>query len=64
MNPNALLNLADFDSLESYSQEVSEVAASPERWAAIASQPLILNMPNLDKVIEVLRSALKPIVRI
>ncbi len=63
-NPNALLNLADFDSLESYSREVSEVAASPERWAAIASQPLILNMPNLDKVIEVLRSALKPIVRI
>lgn len=63
LNPGALLNLIDFPSLEDYACEVEKVANSPERWTSIASQPLITEKPSLDKVIEVLQTALRPLIK-
>ena len=62
-NPNALLNLINFRGLDEYAHEVGEVAKSPERWTAIASQPLISSKPSLDKVIGVLQTALRPLIK-
>lgn len=63
LNPHALLNLMNFHSLEEYVCEVEKVAHSAERWSAIASQPLISEKPSLDKVIEVLQKALRPLIK-
>ena len=63
LNPDSLLNLLNFKSLEEYAHEVGEVANCPERWSAIASRPLILNKPTLDNVIKVLQTALRPLVK-
>ena len=62
-NPNALLNLTNFNSLEEYVSEVEKVAKSPQRWSAIASQPLIYKKPSLEKVIKVLQTALRPLIK-
>jgi hypothetical protein len=63
LNPDALLNLINFRSLEEYARKVADVANSAERWTAIASQPLISTRPSLEKVIEVLRTALRPLIK-
>lgn len=63
LNPDALLNLINFRSLEEYAREVADVANSAERWTAIASQPLISTRPSLEKVIGVLQTALRPLIK-
>lgn len=63
LNPDALLNLINFRSLEEYAREVADVASSAERWTAIASQPLISTRPSLEKVIGVLQTALRPLIK-
>jgi len=63
LNPDALLNLINFRSLEEYAREVADVANSSERWTAIASQPLISTRPSLEKVIGVLQTALRPLIK-
>lgn len=58
LNPNALINLADFSNLEDYIERVREVENSRDLWTSIASQPLLLQKPNLEIIKEALYKAL------
>jgi len=58
LNPNALINLADFSNLEDYIERVREVENSRDLWSSIASQPLLLQKPNLEIIKEALYKAL------
>lgn len=59
LNPDALINLADYATLDEYVEKVREVEGSREKWEAIASQPLLLNKPNLDEIKAALLVALE-----
>ncbi len=58
LNPDALINLADFSNLDQYVEKVKEVEVSKEKWEAIASQPLLLKKPNLEEIKAALKIAL------
>ena len=62
-NQRALLNLANFSSLEAYVEEVSQVNSSKQRWTEIAEQPLLQKRPNLEEVLTVLRKTLSPLMK-
>lgn len=56
-NPRAMINLADFDSLDAFVDHVAEVDASPARLAEIYSQPLLTTAPSLAPAAAFLRQA-------
>ncbi len=63
LNQKAMINLADFQNLESFTKQVHEVAENSQLWSAIASQPILKRRPDLEKVLHVLRTALAPLVK-
>jgi hypothetical protein len=63
LNQDAMINLANFQNLETFTKRVGEVSNDPEEWQRIARQPILNRRPNLDEVISVIRTALAPLVR-
>jgi hypothetical protein len=63
LNQEALINLANFQNLEAFTNRVHEVLINPKEWQKIASQPILKRKPNLDEVLSVIRTALAPLVR-
>jgi hypothetical protein len=62
LNQNSMINLTNYSNLEDFVAEVSRVNDSMEEWTNIAQRPLLNKRPSLDKVIEVLRRALRPLI--
>lgn len=56
-NPGAIINRVDFPSLEDFAERVAEVETTPGLWEEIAAEPLLLQPPTLDGVIQFLRDA-------
>lgn len=56
-NPKAIINRIDFPSLEDFASRVAEVEATAGLWEEIAAEPLVLQPPSLDAVIDFLRRA-------
>jgi len=52
INPQAIINLADFENMEKFLDFVREVNTNPLLWESIASQPLLIKKPSMDKIIE------------
>ncbi len=59
LNPDALLNLDDFASIDALVDEVGRIDASPERWRAMQSQPLARAPWTLAQAEQVLRAHLR-----
>ena len=56
-NPKALINRIDYPSLEAFADRVAEVEGRPELWEEIAAEPLVIEPPSLDGVLQFLRDA-------
>jgi hypothetical protein len=63
LNQNAMVNLANYQNLEKFTQRVGEISNDPQEWQNIANQPILKKRPNLDEVVSVIRNALAPLVR-
>jgi hypothetical protein len=63
LNQDAMINLANYQSLETFTNRVHEVLNNPQEWQNIASRPILNKRPNLDEVVSVIRTALAPLVR-
>jgi len=63
LNQDAMINLANYQNLETFTNRVHEVFNNPQEWQNIASQPILKKRPNLDEVVSVIRTALAPLVR-
>ena len=63
LNQDAMINLADFQNLESFTERVRAVDGNPELWSSIANQPILKRKPDLEEVLSVLREALAPLVQ-
>jgi GR25 family glycosyltransferase involved in LPS biosynthesis len=63
LNQDAMINLANFQNLESFMERVREVDGNPELWSNIAKQPILKRKPDLEEVLSVLREALAPLVQ-
>ena len=63
LNQDAMINLANYQNLETFTNRVHEVLNNPQEWQNIASQPILKKRPNLDEVVSVIRTALAPLVR-
>jgi len=63
LNQNAMVNLANYQNLEKFTQRVGEISNDPQEWQSIANQPILKKRPNLDEVVSVIRNALAPLVR-
>jgi hypothetical protein len=63
LNQDAMINLANYQNLETFTKRVGEVSNDPEEWQRIARRPILNKRPNLDEVISVIRTALAPLVR-
>jgi hypothetical protein len=63
LNQDAMINLANYQNLETFTNRVHEVLNNPQAWNTIASQPILRKRPNLDEVFSVIRTALAPLVR-
>ena len=59
INPEAMINLADFESLTEFVAFVEKVNTTPELWEKIAAQPILLKAPDLTEVTDVLKRALR-----
>ena len=59
LNPKAMINLKDFNNLDSFLEYVMEVDQSKGLWESIANEPILLRAPDLSKVDVVLRNALR-----
>jgi hypothetical protein len=62
LNQESFINLANFETLEDFTEKVKEVHENDELWMKIASQPLLQKRPSLDQVIEVLKHACRPLI--
>jgi hypothetical protein len=62
LNPKAMINCADFSSLETFVDHVQEVSKSKDLWESYASSPFLQKRPNLDEVKSLLKRVLKPLV--
>jgi hypothetical protein len=58
INPKAIINLADFDSMTEFVKFVSKVNSDSSLWEEMAAQPILLKKPDLTAVNQVLRKAL------
>ena len=56
-NAKALINRIDFPSMEAFVDRVAEVNASPALWEQIHAEPLLLERPRLEGVIDFLQQA-------
>jgi hypothetical protein len=63
LNQKAVINLANFQNLDAFTDQVAKVSASKKSWESIASQPILNKRPNIDEVLSVLRNALSPLVQ-
>jgi hypothetical protein len=63
LNQDAMINLANYRNLETFTNRVHEVSNNPQEWQNIASRPILKKRPNLDEVVSVIRTALAPLVR-
>ena len=63
LNQDAMINLANYQNLETFTNRVHEVLINPQEWQKIASQPILKRKPDLDEVLSVIRTALAPLVR-
>ena len=63
LNQDAMINLANYENLETFTNRVHEVLNNPQEWQNIASRPILKKKPNLDEVVSVIRTALAPLVR-
>jgi hypothetical protein len=61
LNQGAMINLANFENLENFTQQVKEVNDSEELWTSIAQQPFLSKKPNLDEVRRLLSRVLEPL---
>jgi len=61
LNQDSFINLANFKTLEDFTERVRVVDEDDALWMKIASQPLLQSRPSLDHVIEVLRKACQPL---
>ena len=59
INPEAMINLNDFDRFQDFLNRVVEVNESRILWEQIASQPILRKRPDLSEVNSVLNRALK-----
>ena len=59
INPAAIINLAEFESLTEFVEYLSKVNSTPQLWESIASQPILLKAPDLSEVNKVLKRALR-----
>jgi len=62
LNPRAMINCADFPTLEDFVEQVRKVNQSKELWESYANSPFLLKRPNLDEVRSVLRRVLRPLI--
>jgi hypothetical protein len=63
LNQEAMVNLANYQNLEKFTQRVGEISNDLQEWQSIANQPILNKRPNLDEVVSVIRNALAPLVR-
>jgi hypothetical protein len=63
LNPKAIINLKDFENLDSFLKFVMEVDQSKALWEQMASEPILLRPPNLSEVNKLLSFALKDLIR-
>ena len=56
LNPEAIINAADDEDLESFALRVATIAADRGAWAALAAEPLLLRRPDLEPAMAMLRS--------
>lgn len=61
INQSSIINLANFESLEAFCENVKMVNSSKELWTDIAKEPFLSKRPNLDEVITLLSQVLKPV---
>ena len=61
MNQKAVINLSNFESLETFTDYVRIVNADKNLWSEIASQPFLAKRPNLDEVTRLLTRVLAPV---
>lgn len=61
LNQDAMINLANFNSLESFTERVREVNSNKEVWTEIANRPFLNKKPSLDEVYELLSRVLEPL---
>ena len=50
LNPDAMINLNDFETMESFINHVSKVYSLPDEMKKIINQPLFLKIPNEDEI--------------
>ena len=63
LNQKALINLANFENLDSFVDQVAKVSGSQKSWESIARQPILKKRPSLDEVLSVIRRALSPLIQ-
>ncbi len=63
LNQDAMINLANYENLDSFTERVGEVAGNSRLWSNIANQPILKRKPDLEEVLSVLRKALAPLVQ-
>jgi hypothetical protein len=63
LNQDAMINLANYENLDSFTERVGDVARNPQLWSSIANQPILNRKPDLEEVLSVLRKALAPLVQ-
>ncbi len=61
INQNAIINLANFENLESFTEYVKKVNNDKDLWTEIASQPFLAQRPSLDEVRSLLHRVLEPL---
>jgi hypothetical protein len=62
LNQKAMLNLANYPTLENYVEGLAKVNEDKDLWMEIANQPFLQKRPNLDEVIKTIRNQLSPLV--
>jgi len=63
LNQDAMINLANYQNLDSFTERVGQVARNPKLWSSIANQPILKRRPDLEEVLSILRKALAPLVQ-
>ena len=63
LNQDAMINLANYQNLDTFTERVGQVAGNPKLWSNIANQPILNRKPDLEEVLSVLRKALAPLVQ-
>lgn len=62
LNQKALINLANFPTMEEFVHRVGEVNNDDDLWMEIASQPLLQKRPELNHVVQILTKACESLI--